>query len=247
MKLSRDLSLGLLHPRENLFVTGTLGALNAEVQLDCDGCASFALDLRGTFVGTVQVQGSVDGVNWQLIPLVAVNLASVIQVIGATAAGTYVGACAPFRKLRAICTAYTSGALLPYLTASLAPLDPALTRMITPLLGTITAAVGVAATLTLASPGAGLRHYLTYLHITRFAGLALTAAATPVLVTTTNIPGTLVFSLPAEAAAQGTTFVYQQDFAYPVAVSAQATATTIVMPATTGVIWRATAGYYVAP
>lgn len=247
MKLSRDLSLGLLHPRENLFVTGTFGALNAELQLECDGCASFALDLRGTFVGTVQVQGSVDGVNWQLIPLVAVNLASVLQVTGATAAGTYVGVCAPFRKLRAIMTAFTSGAALPYLTASLAPLDPSLSRMITPLLATVTAAAAAAATLTIASPGAGLRHYLTYLRITRFASAALTAAAAPVLVTTTNIPGTAVFSLPAEAAAQGSVFVYQEDFAYPVAVSAQAAATTIVMPATTGVIWRATAGYYVAP
>jgi hypothetical protein len=119
--------------------------------------------------------------------------------------------------------------------------------MTTPLLGTITAAVSTAATLTLASPGAGLRHYITYLRIVKFASTALTAAAAPVVVTTTNIPGSLAFTLPADAAPQGSVFAYQEDFSYPLATSAQNTATTIVAPLTTGVIWRITAGYYVAP
>ena len=110
-----------------------------------------------------------------------------------------------------------------------------------------TGAAAAAVTLTLAAPGVGLRHYLTYLRITRFAAALLTAAATPVLATTTNIPGTLVFSMPAEAAPQGSVFVYQEDFAYPLMTTAQNTATTIVCPVTTAVIWRVTAGYYVAP
>lgn len=38
-----------------------------------------------------------------------------------------------------------------------------------------------------------------------------------------------------------------EDFNLPIATSAQATATTIVCPATPNVIWRVTAGYYVAP
>jgi hypothetical protein len=81
----------------------------------------------------------------------------------------------------------------------------------------------------------------------RFASALLTAGATPVLVTTTNIPGSLVFSMPADAAGQGSILTYQEDFSYPIAVSAQGTATTIVAPATPNVIWRVTAGYYVAP
>ncbi len=247
MKLSRDLSSGLLHPRENIFATGSLAAANAEIQIESDGCSSFAIDLRGTFAGTIQVHGTIDGNNWQLISIVPVNLASVTQATGATAVGTYVGACAPFRKIRAIMTTFTSGAAIAYIGASTAILDPAFSRTITPLLVTNTGAAGAAVTLSLPTPGAGLRHYLTYLRITRFATAALTAAAAPVLVTTTNIPGALVFSLPADAALQGTTTHYQEDFNYPIAVSAQATATTIVMPVTTGVIWRATAGYYVAP
>jgi hypothetical protein len=51
----------------------------------------------------------------------------------------------------------------------------------------------------------------------------------------------------ADAALQGTTFTLREDFAYPIAASAQATATTIVCPATANVIWRVTAGFYVAP
>lgn len=58
-KLSRNLSSGSLDPRENLFSAGTLGALNAEIQADCDGCSTVSLDLRGTFSQTVQLRGAV--------------------------------------------------------------------------------------------------------------------------------------------------------------------------------------------
>lgn len=81
----------------------------------------------------------------------------------------------------------------------------------------------------------------------RNAAAALTAAAAPVTVTTTNIPGSLAFSFAADAALQGTIDRWREDFAFPIAASAQNTATTIVCPLTTGVIWRITAGYYIAP
>lgn len=42
-------SPALLHPRETQFVTGTIGALNAEIITDCDGSGAVSLDLRGTF------------------------------------------------------------------------------------------------------------------------------------------------------------------------------------------------------
>lgn len=133
------------------------------------------------------------------------------------------------------------------LCANTAHYDNLIFGPVTSVIGTNTGAAAAAVTLTLAAPGAGLRHYLTYLSVNRFATALLTAAATPVLVTTTNIPGSLVLSFPAEAAAQGTLFPWREDFAFPVATSAQNTATTIVCPATTAVIWRVTAGYYVAP
>jgi hypothetical protein len=249
-KLSRDLAAGTLHPRENLLIAGNLAALNAEVITDCDGCGSFSLDMRGTAVLTVEVSGTVDGTNWTLIPVRAINLASVTYlaaVVYPAGGGIWVGNCGGFERIRARVTAYTSGSVAATLTASTVLLDQSLQGMVTSNLGTATGASGAAVTLTLAAPGAGLRHYLTYLSINRFAAAALTAAATPVVVTTTNLPGSLAFSIPADAALQGTLDRWREDFAYPLATSALNTATTIVCPTTTGVIWRVTAGFYVAP
>lgn len=249
-KLARDRAAQTLHPRENLLIAGNLGSLNAEVVLDCHGCASVSLDLRGTFNLTVEVSGTVDGTNWIPIPVRPLNTAatSYVAAVAGSTAGVWVGDCAAFDRVRARVTAYTSGSAVAALVASLAAL-PGLHEMlsVTPSIGTSVGAAGAAVTLTLATPGAGLRHYLTYLSINRFATALLTAAAAPVTVTTTNLPGSLAFSFPAEAAAQGTIDRWREDFAFPIAASAQNTATTIVCPATTAVIWRVTAGFFVAP
>ena len=133
------------------------------------------------------------------------------------------------------------------LSLSNGALDQSLEAAVTPLVVTNTGASAAAVTLTLPTPGAGLRQYLTYLSINRFAASALTAAAAPVLVTTTNLPGSLVFTRPADALTLGQMDVWREDFSYPLAASAQNTAVTVVCPATTGVIWRVTAGYYIAP
>jgi hypothetical protein len=179
-------------------------------------------------------------------PINQVALQYVAAVTG-TAAGIWAGKCSPFRQIRARVTAYTSGAATTVLAADTAPLDDTLTGMIAPLLGTTTGAAAAAVTLTLAAPGAGLRQYLTYLAIVRSASVALTAGAAPTVVTTTNLPGSLAFTFGADAAVQGVDKVIREDFAFPLAASAQNTAVTIVCPATTGVIWRVTAGYYAAP
>lgn len=248
-KLSTDLRSATLHPREALFSTATLGALNAETIIDSDGCSTVMLDLRGTFSMTIEVAGTVDGSNWTLIPVRPINVASVVYVaaVVGTTAGTWVGLCAGYRRIRARVTAYTSGAATTTLTATTAPYDNLMWGPVTSTTNTVIGASGAATTLTLAAPGAGLRHYLTYLSINRFAAAALTAAATPVNISTTNLPSSLAFSLPADAALQGTIYPWREDFAFPFASSAQNTATTIVCPATTSVIWRVTAGFYVAP
>ena len=248
-KLSQDRKSGNRHPRENILVAGNLGALNAEITVDSDGCSAFSLDLRGTFNLTVEVSGTVDGTNWTPIPVRGVNVAAVsyLAVIAGSAAGLWQGSCAGYDRIRVRVTAYTSGAAIAALIASTAPLDQTLIGSITTQIGTTIGAAGAAATLTLAAPGAGLRHYLTYLSVNRFATALLTAAAAPVSVTTTNLPGSLAFSFAADAAAQGTIDRWREDFAYPIASSTQNTATTIVCPATPSVIWRITAGFYVAP
>jgi hypothetical protein len=248
-KISKDLAVGTLHPRESLFLAGTLGSLNAEVIVPADGAASVALDLRGTFNLTVEVAGSVDGTNWVPIPLRPANTASLQYVAAVTgaAAGVWMGKCAPYKSIRARCTAYTSGAATAVLLAGTAPLDDSLQGSVTPLLVTATGAAAAAVTLTLPAPGVGLRQYLTSLTIERFASALLTAGATPVVVTTTNLPGALAFSFAADAAAAGSIVTKREEYGLPVAASNQNSSITIVCPATTGVIWRVTAGYYVAP
>ncbi len=246
-KLSRDLSVGTLHPRENLFISGTIGALNAEVITNCDGCSTVSLDLRGTFVATIEVSGTIDGTNWTLIPLRPLNIASVVYLAAATTVGFYQAECAGFRQVRARCTAYTSGSATTTLLAGTAFLPDELKNNKTNAIVTAVGAAGAAVTLTLPAPGVGLRQYLTYLSINRFAAALLTAGTAPVTVTTTNLPGALAFSFPAEAAAQGTIDRWREDFAFPVAGSAQNTAMTVVCPATTNVIWRVTGGYFIAP
>ena len=249
MKLSTDIGTArVLHPRENLYVTGNLGSVNAEVIIASDGCASVMVDLRGTFSGTFEVAGTVDGTNWIAIPVRGVNIAAIgyVAAITGTAAGVWIGGCLGYRQVRIRCTAYTSGTAIAYLSASLAP-DTAPQNIATTTIGTAVGAAAASVTLTLAAPGAGLRQYLTYLSINRFATALLTAAAAPVTVTTTNLPGSLAFSFPAEAAAQGTLFPWREDLAFPLAASAQNTAVTVVAPATTTVIWRVTAGYFIAP
>lgn len=247
-QLSRALAAGNLHPRENLFATGTLGAFNAEVQADCDGCTTVAIDLRGTFSQTIAVQGTVDGTNWTLIPVRPQTGGIYVLAIVGTAAGVWMAQCSGFRKVRALVTAHTSGGSTCTLSASNALFDDfAKNGGVTSVVGTAVGASGAAVTLTIAAPGVGLRHYITYLGINRFAVALLTAGAAPVTVTTTNISTGLAFSFPAEAAPQGTIDRWREDFAFPLMVTAQNTATTIVCPATTNVIWRVTAGYYVAP
>lgn len=241
---------GLLHPRENLYVTGTLGALNAELQTFTDGCSTVAIDLRGTFNMTVAIQGSVDGTNWVLIPVrPQIGGVFVLGIVG-SAAGVWMAQCSGFTKVRALVTAYTSGSATTVLAGSNALFDDtARNGGVSSIAATATAAAGTGVTLTIAAPGAGLRHYLTGLEINRGNGTAaaLTASATLLSVTTTNLPGSFAFTFPADALAAGAVDTRIYDYSAPLMSSAQNTATTIVCPATTGVVWRVTARYYVAP
>ena len=85
------------------------------------------------------------------------------------------------------------------------------------------------------------------LRIERHAAETLVAGTTPVVVTTTNLPGALAFSIPVEAAAQGSVYEKVLDPVRAIMTSAQNTATTIAAPLTSSVIWRLSATFYVAP
>lgn len=218
-----------------------LSLLNAEAVADLNGHCVAMFDIRGTFVGTVVFEGTVDGTNYVSIPVI--NQATQAFITAPTTVGVFVGSVTGFRRIRVRVSAYTSGTVVATIRASMA--DYAITAIPYPatLTATQTGLAGAAVTLTVAAGGAGLFHYFTRILVQRHTSALLTAGTTPVLVTTTQLNGR-VFSIPADAAAQGTVYSEIVEPSQPIKSQTANTATTIVCPATTGVIWRVTADYY---
>lgn len=111
---------------------------------------------------------------------------------------------------------------------------------------TVTAATGVAATLTLPAPAAGLFHYIDLIEIQLYATAARTGGATPILVTSTNLPGNPVWDFETGQAI-GTVIRQSSPFKNSLKSLLAATATTIVAPIATTGLWRITAYYHTAP
>lgn len=101
---------------------------------------------------------------------------------------------------------------------------------------TATGAAAAAVTATLPAV-AGQYHYISAIQILAYATAAKTGGATPVVVTTTNLPGTPAFTFPS-AMAIGTATEQRFEFDVPLRSSAVNTATTIVAPVNATAIWR---------
>ena len=225
--------------------TQVLGALNAESLLDLNGHATAVVDLRtAAFNGTVVFEGTIDGTNYFALP--ALNVATqsyVVLVSTTTTLNTQVIInTAGYRRIRVRVSVYTSGNVTVGVRASQADASIQVERI--PMTLAITATGAAAAAVTLTIPlVAGLFHHIDNIRIEHFATAVLTPAAAPVIVTTTNLPGTPSFNFRADAAAQGTLTEKIIQFGAPIRSSAAGTNTTVVCPATTAVIWRATAVY----
>lgn len=224
-----------------------LGALNAEALWDLNGHSTILLDLR-TAAGnlTMVFEGTVDGTNYIALP--ALNNATqayVLSVASTTTLNTQLLVnVSAFRRVRVRVSAYTSGNVTVAGRGSVADAVIQIERVPMTLAVTATGAAAAAVTLTLPAV-TGLFHYIDHIRIEHFATALLTAAAAPVIVTTTNIPGTPSFNFRADAAAQGTLTEKVIQAGAPLRSTAAGTATTVVCPATTGVLWRVTAAYRV--
>lgn len=230
----------LIDPRP---ITQNIGALNGEVIADCVDIGSCAIDVRGTFTATLNVEATVNGTDYFSIPVI-VPTTEIFQV-NITAPGVYIAHLpGSTRRIRVRASAFTTGPAIVALRASTAENFVYAKPIPAVLAVTATGASGAGVTLTIPAAGAGLFHYITRVIVQRFAVATLTAGTTPVLVTTTNLPGTRVLSFPADAAVQGTIYSEIIEPSQPLKSSAANTNTTIVCPATTNVIWRVTADYY---
>jgi len=109
-------------------VTGSITALNANLATGTPTAGSFvainaadadtlAIHVTGTFVATLQIQGSLDGINWiQLANLINVNSGAVASTI--TAVGLFQLDVAGLSYVRITASAYTSGTAVAILSPS---------------------------------------------------------------------------------------------------------------------------------
>jgi len=226
------------------------------------GNATFHV-VTSAFVGTLIFEGSVDGgLNYAPIMALREDGTGAESSLAINTAVAFVRqwtvALPGLAYFRVRASAFTSGTAAviiapgpfliepnPSLAASSAVIGT-INQQPSALAVTATAAISTAATLTLPAAGAGLFHYITGIVVQRYAGAALTGAAAPTVVTSTNLPGSLAWSIDT-AGAIGTSFIHREDYAAnPLKSSAANTATTIVAPVLTSAIWRLTATYYTA-
>ena len=137
------------------------------------------IDIRGTFVGTAVFEGTVDGTNY--IAMVAYNLTTGAYVASVTAAANVALSCAGFRRIRVRCSAFTSGAIVVGIRATIADLSTIIEHIPATSGITATAAAGAALTLTIPAAGAGLYHYIDWiLPLSLLQGAGFAGAATGV-------------------------------------------------------------------
>lgn len=259
MSLLRNVLGNFVPVRERRESSATLAALNAEVVHGTNGCNSVVIHLSGggaTLNGTIEITGTYDGINFfpvlafplygsggtipvlsQPLLLEAFNAANIHRVYNLAAGG--------MRAVRVRMSVYTAGSAVVVINSepSEAIHPNVLAQKASTLMVTATAATGVAATATLPAV-AGLRHYIDFIKIRRSATTVLTPSATPTVVTTTNLPGSLAITFGLDAAAQGVDKDCDLDFGNSgLAATAINTATTVVAPIVTGVIWRIIVAY----
>jgi hypothetical protein len=250
---ARDVSALYPLPIDNpdLITSSTIAASGASVTtVTTGGNGVVGLQLSGTFVATLSFEATSDGTNWFAVNGVASVTGA--QVSTATAPGQWRINSGGYSSVRVRASAYTSGTVAVGMVATSASTmttlaEPALLseQRASPLAVSVTAAAAAAATLTLPAAGAGLFHYITSLTIDLYSTAARTGVATPIVVTSTNLPGTLNWTF-SSAGAIGAIDRFVVNLTTPLKSSVANTATTVVGPIVTGGLWRINATYFTA-
>lgn len=251
----------LIPIRQSRRTDGSMSAVNAEIVHNVDGDESVVIYLNGTgtFNATYAVEGSPDGIDYFPLlcyqyanaslggalplagqPLIteAVNATNVRRMLCAAVGG--------LRKIRIRLTAFASGNATVAITSdSCASISPYVRdQKSSTLMATATGAAGVAVSVALPVVP-GLHQYIDFISVTRSATAALTASATPVLVTVSNINGCLpVITFGSDAGGIGVDIERKLEFG-SIGISTVQTgvATSVSCPAYAGVIWRINVSY----
>lgn len=260
MSIIRNAS-GLIVPvRERRESSGVLAALNAELVFDLNGDESALVHVQSTaFIGTLEFTGVSNDDATQYFPVAAYPYAigcaggTIPQsgqpllsdaLVAANTGRVYAVPVGQLKALRVRVSAFTSGSCVATIVSDTQQsLNTAIAGRTSTLLVTATGAASAAVTATLPAV-TGLRHVIDFIRVTRSATALLTAAAAPLVVTTTNLPGSPALTIGQDAAAQGVDKEAVLDFgALGLAATALGTATTVVCPVATGSIWRVNVGY----
>lgn len=236
--------------------SATFGALNAELLMDLNGKATAMFDVR-TAAGslTVVFEGTVDGTNYFAIPAFAIaqTLGGTLTaeqyvpsvIIATTTSGIYELTVSGFRRVRCRCSAFTSGTVVVAGRASTADNSIYAREVPSTLAVSATAAANTNATATLPAAGVGMFHYITHIDVMRNATAAVAGTAT-LIHTTTNLPGSLAWSVGNAIIAGGTEKDVLFEPTTPLKSSVANTATTVVcVAAGLGVLGRINVTYYV--
>ena len=242
--------------RESRRVSGTVAAVNGTVTMDLNGDNSATIQLvggGGTVNLTYIVEGTLDGSYFFLLPmyaylpactggtlpvpaqpmlLEALNVADPKRVVCVATSG--------LAQVRVRVSAYTAGSVLITMVSDTEEsLNPYVRSQRSATLG-VTATAAVSTVVNASLPAVtGLRHYIDSIRVIRSATAALTASATPVLVTTSNLPGNPVLTFGSDVAGIGLDKELVLDFGGSGLAATAISSTTIVSaPAYTGVIWR---------
>lgn len=256
-------ALGEIVPvRERRETSGNFTANNQEIVLNLNGDQSaLVYVLSDLFVGTLEFTGASDSAGASYFPIQAytyspgctggtIPLAGqpllVDALVAANIARVYSIPVGQLKKLRIRVSAYTSGNCnVSVVSDTNTSLNLVSAEQATATLAvTVTGAAGAVAVCTLPLV-AGLRHYIDSLHIVRSATVAFTPSATPTLVTTSNLPGSPVFTFGSDAGGVGIDKEQRLDCGPEgLAASVLGTNTVISCPAVTGVIWRVNCLYH---
>jgi hypothetical protein len=90
-------------------INGTIVKDEQHVKIDTLGLSALGLQISGTFVATLQFEGTVNGIDWESLPVVVPEDSSVVT--SATAVGIWLANVAGLKAVRIRASAYTSGTI----------------------------------------------------------------------------------------------------------------------------------------
>lgn len=241
--------------------TSTLGAAGALLSVDCSDAATVGVAFSGTFSATFAFEVSVDGSVWYPLTLVRTDNMTPYSSTGAiTAPFAYQGDVSGFSFFRVRASAYTSGAATVRVGLSVVASDKIINTPIfvgaaavstsnrLPVAAEFNSlcvyaegADGAALTLTLPSVSSQY-HFIDLVDLILYSTTDRVGGAAPILVTTTNLPGSPKFVFNSKGLLGESERMSWSASRY-IRSSAVTTATTFVMPAVTGGRWFARANY----